>query len=93
MNIKKITVIDEIEIQYNKRCISYFETGYSYWYNGREVKNGNYDKKRWKEILNKHNMGLQIKISRNDDYSYEQSMKFENLITQAVRKDRLNNGN
>lgn len=87
MNIVCKSDVYEVELLYNKRCISYFDTGYSYWYNGKEVCNGTYSSDRWNKILDKYNGGNKISLKRNLEYSYEQSLNFDKLIKEAVRKE------
>ena len=93
MNIKTIRVVDEIEVQYNKRCISYFDTGYSYWYNGKEKTNNTYSYDRWKKILKKHSKDslCSISIEYNEKYDYKQARLHDDLIRKSVKNDMENN--
>lgn len=91
MNIKTIRVVDEIEVQYNKRCISYFDTGYSYWYNGKEKTNNTYSYDRWEKVLKKYSKGSLCSIEYNEKYDYKQARLHDDLIRKSVKNDMENN--
>lgn len=91
MNISKYFMLDEVNIAYGKRELSYFDTGWSYWYNGREVSQGKYSDKKWKKIKDRFNNSFSCKIERNEEYDYEVSTNLSNLIFKAVIEDKNNN--
>ena len=89
MNITKTSKLYEVELLQGKRYISYGETGYSYWYNGKEVCNKEYsDKSKWKKIKKKYNKDLMITIERNKNFNWEMERKFSFMILKAIEKEK-----
>jgi hypothetical protein len=87
MNVKVITVVDEIEIQYNKRSISYFnDCYYSYWYNGKQKCYKQYPEHKWKKLLNKYNGGFLCDIKYNQDYDYRQAEIFYDCFNKKINE-------
>lgn len=91
MNILKYFMLDEVNIAYGKRELSYFDTGWSYWYNGREVSQGKYSDKKWKKIKDRFNNSFSCKIEINEEYNDEVATNLSNLIFKAVIEDKNNN--
>lgn len=88
MNISKYFMLDEVNIAYGKWELSYFDTGWSYWYNGREVSQGKYSDKKWKKIKDRFNNSFGCKIERNEGYDYQVATNLSNLISKAVIEDK-----
>ena len=87
MNISKIFMLDEINLVFGKRNLSYFPTGYSYWYNGREISNKTYSESKWKKIKEKFNKGFGCTIERNPEYSFQVAWEADDQIANAVKND------
>lgn len=87
MNITTVKIINEVTIGYNKRVLSYFDTGFSYWYNGREVSQACYNKERFKRAVEKHCGEYYLSWERNENYDYSMAFKQIELIANAVKED------
>lgn len=87
MNISKIFMLDEVNIVYGKRNLSYFSTGYSYWYNGIEISNKEYSKEKWNKIKKRFNDGFACKIDKNEEYSFEVARQADLQIQNACQQN------
>lgn len=87
MNIQKAYMLDEINIVYGKRNLSYFKTGYTYWYNGREVSNKPYSELKWKKIKQRFNHGYGVMFERNKEFNFGLAVEADKLIQKAVLED------
>lgn len=86
MNISKYFMLDEVNIAYGKRELLYFNTGWSYWYNGKEVSQGEYSDKKWKKIKDRFNCGLGYQIENNENYDYEIAINRSERLQKVVKK-------